>query len=172
MGIGCAVMSPTLTYWTPPALFPFCGAPTAPRHLSRAVAQHWSAIPDQMHFQSWHEERNMHVLSRDWMDKTTRKNHGAQAGQTGREGEKCTYPGDSVVMIGFSPSFFRFLFIAELPFEADAPAAAAGGCAGASFALFEPFMLAMWKKRDVGGAGRYVEARTVDRRCKFELATT
>jgi hypothetical protein len=114
-------------------------------------------------------------MRRDWMGKTTddkETNHGAQAGQTGREGEKCTYPGDSVVIMGFSPSFFRFLFIAELPFEPDAPAAAAGGCAGASFALFAPFMLAMWKKRDVGGAGRYVEARTVERGCKFEPATS
>lgn len=80
-------------------------------------------------------------------------NHAAGTGQTGRGGEKCTYPGDSVVMMGFSPSFFRFLFIAELPFEftaGDAPAAGAGagagGCADASFALSEPFMLAMEKK--------------------------
>lgn len=80
-------------------------------------------------------------------------NHAAGTGQTGRGGEKCTYPGDSVVMMGFSPSFFRFLFIAELPFEftaGDAPAAGAGAGAGAgadaSFALSEPFMLAMEKK--------------------------
>ncbi|KAK0749161.1 hypothetical protein B0T18DRAFT_98807 [Schizothecium vesticola] len=160
----CAFPLLRCAYRTPP-LVPG-GRPTPER-----------AIPDQMHFQSWHEEWNMHVLSRDWTDKTTddkETNHGARAGQIGREGKTCTYPGDSVVMMGFSPSFFRFLFIAELPFEADAPAAAAGGCAGASFALFKPFMLAMWKKRDVGvgGAGRYVEARTVERRCKFEPATT
>lgn len=92
----------------------------------------------------------------DWTDKTTddrETNRAVGTGQTGRGGEKCTYPGDSVVMMGFSPSFFRFLFIAELPFEfaaGDAPAAGAGagaaGCADASFALSEPFMLAMEKK--------------------------
>lgn len=96
------------------------------------------------------------MSSRGTTGRTTRKpTTGLVAGQTGTEEGKCTYPGDSVVMMGFSPSFFRFLFIAELPFEfeADAPAAGAGGCTDASFALSDPFMLAMEKKLDVGGLG-------------------
>lgn len=74
-------------------------------------------------------------------------------------------------MMGFSPSFFRFLFIAELPFEfeADAPAAGAGGCADASFALSEPFMLAMEKKRDVGGLGGGSAHRRGEMRIRREV---
>jgi hypothetical protein len=49
----------------------------------------------------------------------------------------CTYPGPSVVMIGFKPSFFRFLF-RVVPFELDAAAL----CAAASFACCVPFIFA------------------------------
>ena len=102
----------------------------------------------------------------DQRDKTTRRQEkqciGLLAMQTRREADKCTYPGDSVVMMGFNPSFFRFLFIAELPFEAVALAGATGGCAEASFALLEPFMLAMcgveetrcWGGRSLCGSAR------------------
>jgi hypothetical protein len=61
----------------------------------------------------------------------------------------CTYPGDvapSVVIIGLSASFFRFLVAPEDPFDAVAAAAAAGVadapcCAAESVGCCEPFML-------------------------------
>jgi hypothetical protein len=48
----------------------------------------------------------------------------------------CTYPGPSVVIMGFRPSFFRF-FAAEFPL--DEAAGEAGPCAGESFC--DPFMV-------------------------------
>lgn len=52
----------------------------------------------------------------------------------------CTYPGPSVVMMGFKPSFFLFLFSAELPLADAACDAAATG----SLVCCAPFILHEW----------------------------
>lgn len=45
------------------------------------------------------------------------------------------------MMMGFSPSFFRFLLMLEFPFVAVAPIVMAGFCAAASLVCCEPFIV-------------------------------
>jgi hypothetical protein len=83
----------------------------------------------------------------------------------------CTYPGPSVVMIGFRPSFFLFLFIAELPLAdaaGDAVALCGGFCANVSFVCCAPFIVrereanSQAHRRGSGDGGR---ARVAGRAC-------
>jgi hypothetical protein len=116
------------SYRTPPPV----PAPALPAQQYLAQKQTQPSIFFEMEF--------VHAPSWD-LDGSEQRNparrHAARGGEA-----RCTYPGPSVVMMGFRPSFFRFLFSVELPFCADAPVPAAGFCpAEASFACCEPFIL-------------------------------
>lgn len=90
--------------------------------------------------------------------KGNRRAHCARITESHRSGNKtCTYPGCefSVVMMGLSPSFFRFLIRPELPFEgaaADAADVAAGlGSMGdcAPFIVIVCLWSMSWTERNV-----------------------
>ncbi len=81
------------------------------------------------------------------------KNQGLERSlQRGTSKAQCTYPGPSVVMMGFKPSFFLFLFIVELPLAdaAGAVAPCAGCCAGASLLCTAPVIVRKEGNRQSG----------------------
>jgi len=82
--------------------------------------------------EAWQDQRRNKIARFELVEKRKKKLKGKP---------RCTYPGPSVVMMGFSPSFFRFLLMLEFPFVAVAPIVMAGFCAAASLVCCEPFIV-------------------------------